>query len=136
VTSEPPPRETPRPEDRREGGRHQIERGVAGLDEEAARILMGRDISLGGMRVDPDPRLRPGETLDLAIHVQGREKPLVLGARVHRIDGERGVVLRFLGVPGETARELTDLLAKLPLIDPVDGNGGILVSEILETGTG
>ena len=136
VTPEPPPDETPRPEDRRESGRHQIERGVAGLDEEATRILMGRDISLGGMRVDPNPRLRLGETLDLAIHVEGREKPLILGARVHRNDGERGVVLRFLGVPGDTARELTDLLAKLPLIDPADGNGGVLVSEILDTATG
>ena len=70
-----------------------------------------------------------------AIHVDGRDKPLVLGARVHRDDGERGVVLRFLGVPNETARELTDLLAALPLIDPGDENGGYLMSEILESGT-
>jgi hypothetical protein len=125
----------PEPEERRQGERHEIERGGAGLDEEATRILMGRDISLGGMRVDPNPRLRLGICLDLAIHLEGREKPLVLGARVHRIDGERGVVLRFLGVPSETARELTDLMATLPLIDPGEGNGGVLVSEILETGT-
>jgi hypothetical protein len=131
----PPLRVAPEPEERRQGERHEIERGVAGLDEEATRILLGRDISLGGMRVDPNPRLRLGDCLDLAIHLEGREKPLVLGARVHRIDGERGVVLRFLGVPSETARELTDLMATLPLIDPGEGNGGVLVSEILETGT-
>jgi hypothetical protein len=67
--------------------------------------------------------------------VEGRKKPLVLGARVHRNDGERGVVLRFLGVPSETARELTDLMAAMPLIDPAEGSGGVLVSEILENGT-
>jgi len=138
-TAETPPTtaspDGPESEDRREGERHAIERGVAGLDDEATRILMGRDISLGGMRVDANPRLRVGESLDLAIHVDGRDKPLVLGARVHRDDGERGVVLRFLGVPNETARELTDLLAALPLIDPGDENGGYLMSEILESGT-
>lgn len=132
---EPPPQVAPEPEDRRQAERHEIERRVAGLDEEATRILMGRDLSLSGMRVDPNPRLRLGDCLDLAIHLEGRQKPLVLGARVHRIDAERGVVLRFLGVPSETARELTDLMAATPLIDPAEGNGGVLVSEILETGT-
>jgi hypothetical protein len=134
VAPEPPRQMAPLAEDRRQGERREIEHRVAGLDEEATRILMGRDISLGGMRVDPNPRLRLGECLDLAIHVEGRKKPLVLGARVHRNDGERGVVLRFLGVPSETARELTDLMAAMPLIDPAEGSGGVLVSEILENG--
>src|SRR5258706_192259 len=72
---------------------------AASLDDEAARVLMGRDLSRGGMRIDPNPRLAVGMSLRLAVHAETRDQPLILNAVVDRDDGERGLVLRFRDQP-------------------------------------
>jgi hypothetical protein len=48
-----PTRSVQDPRDRRGGSRHAFLEEVFALKEEADRVLMGRDISVGGMRVDP-----------------------------------------------------------------------------------
>jgi hypothetical protein len=129
--------EARRANERRSEARHEIGERVVALDDEAARVLMGRDISLGGMRVDPNPRLVVGDNVRIAIHLEGHANPLVLHARVHRDDGARGIVLRFHELPREAARALTDLLDALPIVSiGASQQGGAIVSELLETGTG
>jgi len=118
--------------ERRESPRHALEQRVIELGDEASRVLMGRDISIGGMRVDPNPNLRLGEDLRLAIHLGDREAPLVVGARVHRDDRERGMVLRFHELSAEASRYLNRTVDTLPLVDPERGEG-MLVTEILES---
>ena len=64
--------------------RHDFRRRVIALGEEATRVLVGRDISLRGMRVDPNDALELGRSLQIAIHVPSCETPLVVDVRVHR----------------------------------------------------
>lgn len=126
----------PRPEDadgeRRAAPRHDMNRTVLALDEQATRVLMGRDISLGGMCVNPNPLLQVGNDVRIAIHLGDRDEPLVVDARVHRDDGERGVVLRFHQLSKESTRVLDRLLDTLPVIAPGGSQeSGMIVSELL-----
>jgi PilZ domain len=95
---------------------------------------MGRDITIGGMRVNPNPLLEVGMNVELAIHTEEREMPLVVRARVHRNDGDRGMVLRFHELAPDASRFLNEVMDPLPLVDATDDGRGCLVTEILATG--
>lgn len=142
----PPPRSAPEPIpltasaddaiESRTSERHRLERRVVALGEEATRVLMGRDISIGGMRIDPNPSLAVGMVLQLAVHAGSRPAPLVLHAQVSRDDGERGLVLRFRGLSVDAIRYLIEVIDELPLIDVDHGGRGCLVTEILRSEAG
>jgi len=121
-------------EERRRAARYAFAgRRVVALGEQAARVLIGRDLSVGGMRVDRAPNLEPGQVLQLAIHVTAGETPLVVRAEIVRDDGERGFALRFrnLGAPAE--RYLAKMVGSLPVLEEGDGDGGgLVVSEIID----
>jgi hypothetical protein len=119
--------------DRRGETRHAIDPLVVQLRDEAARVLVGRDISLGGMRVDPNRRLAVGQTLRIAIHVDGMKAPLVVTSQVQRDDGRDGLALRFVDLSRETAEELAQALEDLPVLAPSSNEraSGFIVSEIL-----
>ncbi|CAG0992097.1 hypothetical protein MYXO_02460 [Myxococcaceae bacterium] len=106
-----------RPEDRRREGRAAFRRRVVALMSEADRVLMGRDLSVGGMRVEPHPSLRPGERLRLAIHADPGAEAWVIGATVLRSDDEGGLALRFDVVSPEVARRLETFVASLPPVE-------------------
>ena len=103
------------------------------LSDEADRVLVGRELSIGGMRVDPNPLLGLGKDVRLAIHAGSQTQPLVVTAKVHRDDGDRGVVLRFHGLDPSASQQLSAVLAELPVIEPSrrDAGAGMIVSEIL-----
>jgi hypothetical protein len=128
--------EAPADSDRRDGARHATSQRVIALGDAATRVLMGRDISLGGMRVDSNPLLSVGDALRLAIHVSGLEVPLVVDAEVHRNDGEHGVALRFVELSSDARRYLGTAVEELPVVEPAEDEGegdkGYIVSEILE----
>ena len=106
--------------------------GVA-LDEQAARVLLGRELSLGGMRVDRDALLRVGQNVRLALHVSSLEAPLVVTARVHRDEGARGMVLRFHALSRDDTHHLRSLVDALPAVETgARDESGVVVSEILE----
>jgi hypothetical protein len=132
ATPEPAPAAVPKPADRRDSERLPLDQRVVALDEQAARVLMGRDLSRGGMRVDPNPLLAVGMDLRLAVHPETREQPLILLATVERDDGERGLVLRFRDVAPELARYLDYVIHALPLVIDDDDDEGCLVTELLE----
>jgi hypothetical protein len=120
-------------ERRREPRRHYEGRRVVALDEEAARVLVGHDLSPGGMRVAPNPALFVGQRLRVALYGSAGETPLVLDVEVTRDDGERGLVLRFATVADATRRQLDRLLDALPILDTGRSSAaGLVVSEILE----
>ena len=95
-------------------------------------MLMGRDLSRGGMRVDPNPLLAVGMKLQLAVHAETREMPLILNAVVDRDDGERGLVLRFCDLSAELSRYLDYVIHALPLVIDDDDDEGCLITELLE----
>jgi hypothetical protein len=117
---------------RRASQRHPLDQRVVALDEEAARVLMGRDLSRGGMRVDPNPLLALGMKLRLAVHAETREMPLILHAVVDRDDGVRGLVLRFCDLSPELSRYLDYVIHALPLVIDDDDDEGCLITELLE----
>lgn len=116
--------------DRRAEARRELDRRVIALGEEAARVLIGRDISVGGMRVDANPLIEVGREFQLAVHVGDRPLPLVLPARVHRDDGERGAVLVFHDLAPEARDCLVGMIEQLPLVE--SGGETVLVSEIVD----
>ena len=80
-------------DERRRDRRAIYTKEVIRLDNEAHNVLMGRDISLGGMRVEPHTDLAPGGSVQLAIYGDAREEPLIVA------DAERraGLALQPFG---------------------------------------
>lgn len=142
LSATPPHQEAPEQpvscRDRRTDTRHTVDRRVIALKDEASRVLVGRDISLGGMRVDATSRLSVGQTLRIAIHVNGSDAPLVVVMQVHRDDGEHGLALRFVALSGEAKHVLGETIERLPVLEPGEDerDRGYIVSEILEVQNG
>jgi hypothetical protein len=124
--------------DRRLSPRMLLDREVVTLDRERGRVvhsLFGRDLSLGGMSVDPHPLLTPGERLRIALYGSDTKEPLVLEARVVRSDGPRGLGLRFEEMTAPMSERLRALLATLPTVEAVSEDAkrgqGVVLGEIL-----
>ena len=121
--------------DRRAAPRRAISRHIFAMDVNATRVLMGRDISIGGMRVDPNPALSLGDELQIAIHVRAREEPLVVKACVSRDDREQGLVLRFRELSDADRQCLEQMIGWLPILTMREDRNedlAVIVSEILE----
>ncbi len=123
------------PSDRRRNARGDFSQSVVVMGEAHAPVLIGRDLSAGGMRVECLPGLELGGQLKLALHGPGAAEPIVVDAEVVRDDGEEGLALRFLDIPDVTSRALEKIVACLPAVESleeeeIDGLGTIL-SEIL-----
>ena len=117
-------------------------REVTALDERAERVLhvlVGRDLSAGGLRVEQHPALAVGSELRLAIYGDSARDPLVVKAQVVRDYGDRGLGVRFEGVDPARAQELEAIVTSAPAVESVragDGDpesAGVLVAEILST---
>lgn len=125
------------PDERRERERRTYAgRRVVALGEEAARVLIGRDLSTGGMRVDPTPHLAIAQHLQLAIHAGPGQTPLVVQAEVVRDDGERGFGLRFVGLDEAAERYLAKMVDSLPgseeTADADAAGSEVVISQIVD----
>lgn len=109
---------------------------VIRLDDEAHNVLMGRDISLGGMRVEPHVDLVPDSSVQLAIYGDSREEPLVVSARIRRDDGSAGIYLSFTDLDEVGAARIEAMVGRLPALESLfeaESEGlGSVVSHILE----
>jgi c-di-GMP-binding flagellar brake protein YcgR len=105
------------------------------VDEQKSRVLMGHDLSGGGMRIEPARDIHVGERFQLAIYGPAEQKPFLIEARVARDDGEAGFGLEFVDVPEEAQRGLEKLVACLPDIESLEEGEtrglGAVISEIL-----
>jgi len=123
--------------ERRRHRRARFRRSVMAIDEARPRVLVGRDLSSGGMRVDPDPVLAPGQRLRLAVYGAAREEPFIVRAHVIRSDAKDGAALQFEELDAATARRVEGLVALLPSVESLRdgeaGSVGTVVSEVLET---
>lgn len=90
----------------------------------ASTLLVARDLSVGGMRIEPCPSLRVGDRVQIAIEAGGRTEPIVARARVLRDDGPKGLALRFEEVETWSARRLEGLLEKLPPLQELKAGSG------------
>lgn len=126
--------------ERRTDLRIPYERRIVALDEEAARVLVGRDLSSGGMRILSNPAVEVGDQLRVALHCGTQMEPLVIKANVLRDDGDHGLVLTFDALPSDQIGHLEKIIASSGPIratadrsaDPADTNDALVVGELLE----
>jgi hypothetical protein len=124
--------------DRRLAPRVALGREVVAIDPGESRVthtLVGRDLSMGGMSVEPHPLLKPGEKLHVALYGPDLGDPLVVLARVVRTDGTRGFGLRFEDIPAEASKRLASLVAALPSVESLSEDKskpqGVVLGEIV-----
>lgn len=131
----PEPSSKTAPDKRRGGPRRRFTRRVLAAGTGISHVLIGRDLSSGGMRVRPDPELALGDELKLAIHSRPGLPAIVVKAVVARDDGEDGVVLRFHDLPDSIAARLEQIMDALPALPHgkrPSARPGVIVSEIIE----
>lgn len=119
-----PQSEKPEPApERRRGARGSLDAEVVALDEGLSRVtavLMGRDLSLLGMRVDPHPEFVIGRRMRVAFFDSISRGTLEISAEVVRDDGDRGMGIRFVGMDAQTAARLGELVAALPVVESLN----------------
>jgi len=120
--------------DRRQHPRASYSGKVPRLDDEADSVLLGRDLSVGGMRVEYHPNLQIGDVLELAVYGLPREEPIVVKARVAQDSGD-GLGLAFDSVEPAVRVRLEWLVTRLPSVESLQGGevGGLgsVVSRVL-----
>jgi hypothetical protein len=102
--------------ERRAGPRGRFRQSVLAGTRGAAVALVGRDLSVAGMRVAAAPELTPGDELKLALYGRGRASRILLKAVVDRDDGPQGLFLRFCNVSDAAAAKLRELIGTLPIL--------------------
>jgi len=108
--------------ERRQDSRHAYSRRVVSQADMKPCVLIGRDLSTGGIRVEATDRLELGMSVQLAIHIKAGEAPLVLSARVERDDGDEGFALQFSGLSGNQEAYLRTMLASMPTLSSIVGD--------------
>jgi hypothetical protein len=112
---------------------------VLRLDDVTRRVrqvLIGCDLSTGGLRVEPHPGIDVGDLLKLAIFDRVHGEPLVVLASVVQNYGPRGLGLRFDGLEPETTARIEQMIGGEPLVEdlamPEEAAGRVIVAEILD----
>jgi hypothetical protein len=127
--------------DRRQDARVPYDQRVVALGKEAARVLVGRDLASGGMRIASTPAVSIGDVFRVALHSGAQTEPLVVVADALRDDGDDGIVLSFKGLSPSQSEQLEKIISSsLPVHTNTDDIGdpsaigeAIVVAEILET---
>ncbi len=121
--------------ERRTSRRGAYVRNIPAYGERALRVLVGRDLSARGMRVE-HADLSIGDRLHLAIYGDAGNEPLLVWASADRDDHEGGMVLIFEELEPAIGCELEKLVARLPSVESLTGGEvaamGTVVSEILD----
>jgi hypothetical protein len=101
------------------------------------RVLVARDLSMGGMRVEKDTGVEIGDRMHLAIYGAADEEPFLVWATVDRDDGEGGMALVFDDVHPKIAEQLEKVVADLPAVESLHDDEvramGTVISEILDS---
>lgn len=118
--------------DRRAAPRRRYRHTVLGESDGLSRVMLGRDLSALGMRVDRDTDLALGDRLALTLHAGAGQPAIHVDAVVGRDDGDDGWFLRFDEPDATTAEGLASLLDSLSPLGGSLGRGGIVVSEVRE----
>jgi hypothetical protein len=122
-------------QERRATRRGVFDREIVVVDAEGRAVqgLLARDLSPGGIRVDPQFGLGSGDKLQLALFDTSQQEPLIVTAVVARDDGEAGLGLHFVDLSAETKTRIDNIVASLPAVESLgtDGNSGGVLAGIL-----
>ena len=123
--------------DRRRNQRGAYDKKVPAFGTRALRVLVARDLSQGGMRVERFSGLEVGDRLHLAIYGAADQEPFLVWATVTRDDGAEGMALVFDEVHAQIAEQLEKVVADLPAVESLHDDEahamGTVVTEILES---
>jgi len=110
---------------KRSTSRGVFEREVVQIDEEARTVqaLLGRDLSIDGIRIVRQPGLVPGTKLRIALFDTSQQEPLILDAEVSRDDGGSGLFLHFVDLSEEMTARVEEIVARLPAVESIDPHG-------------
>ena len=132
----------PREDERRLNRRGAFQQEVLALGGESGgvrNVLVGRDLSVGGIRVEDHPSLGMDDLVHLALYDALAREPITVTARVVRDDGVRGLGLRFIDLDVAAAEQVQRIVGTLPVVEDLsgdaDGEGhdnGVFLAEILE----
>ena len=121
--------------ERRSRARGRYESQIVTEGEDGPVVLIGRDLSASGMRIEHIGLLSLGDRFRVALHGPGPGERFVVNAEITRDDGDDGFALVFDDVDSATATELEKLVACLPDVESLDageiGGLGAILSEIL-----
>jgi hypothetical protein len=109
--------------ERRSDERRPFHRRIVALQDDAPRVLIGRDLSLGGMSIERGAPLDAGQRLRLALHVRAGEIPLVVDAEVVRTNAS-GAGLRFESLSETSRAYLAKMLDSLPALAAPSASAG------------
>lgn len=125
------------PRDRRAHPRGQYASGIVAEGEDGPFVLIGRDLSAGGMRIERHPDLHVGDRFTIALHGPTATEPIVVAAEVVRDDGGDGFGLVFDALEGRAVEELEKMVACLPDVESLEDGEiaglGAILSEIVES---
>ena len=98
-------------------------------------VLSGRDLSVGGMRIESHPDVEVGDRLRLAIYDACSREALIVNAEVAHDDGGRGLGLHFVDSDAGLAERVEAIVAKLPSVEALDTDEGephgVVMAQIL-----
>ena len=124
--------------DGRQDERRRYDRRVAALgtlNADAPQVVLGRDLSVSGMRAAKHPSLSVGSELALGIYGREGSTPLVVEAEVVNDAGEAGIGLRFFRVTPDIRRRLEEIMDDLPELESLEEEATlpdrIFVSKVL-----
>jgi hypothetical protein len=118
-------------EDRREAPRYPYSAKVPAFGTRALRVLVGRDISVGGMKIESNPDLEIGDRLHLAIYGDASEEPFLLWGTILRSDGNGGTAVAFDPVHPSIAKKLEALVASLPALESLHDDEAAAMGTVL-----
>ncbi len=119
--------------ERRRHPRGHFEREVISIHQLGDQAMVGRDLSLGGMRVERCEGLAVGDRFRIAIYASAREEPLVVGAAVVQDYGDSSFGISFDKLELAAAARLEKLVASLPAVEtPLRPKGRSVASVICE----
>ena len=127
-------------ENRRKNLRGEYSERVLAAAKGSARALIGRDLSIGGMLVEPNADLVVGEQIKLILFGHSDKEPIVVHASVLRDNGSLGMALRFGELGCATQARLEELVESLPIRSSrgldgaaIEGGQPVVVSELVQS---
>jgi hypothetical protein len=111
--------------ERRQRRRAQLRQEVVALKEETSAIkhlLVSRDLTVDGMRVEAHPSLALDEEMQLVLYEDTESSPLILTARVARDDGREGWWLRFVNLDEQERERIVRALERFPPVARLDNS--------------
>lgn len=121
--------------ERRTHGRGRFEAPLVAESAEGPFVLIGRDLSPGGMRIERHPDLHLGDSFQIGLRGPGATDPFLVEAEIVRDDGPEGFGVRFATIDRKRAAELEKMVACLPDVESLEDGEiaglGAILSEII-----